>query len=378
MESSSLPGFAVSASFSGQQAVLGVRGDVDIATAPDLGAIVDAVIDRGHRFVVLDLAELDFMDAAGLRVIARAAHRLQPPDAGVTVRSPSARVRRLLDLTKVSSRISLEEAPADSEHLGPEQPAGAAAAPAATAADGPARQVRTAMPGSVDDDVVDGALRLVVALARATVGGADGVSVSLRRHGSLATVAASDQTISDMDIDQYATGEGPCVDASIEGRWFHVESLANELRWPAFIPQAQALGINAILSSPLQARDEPVGALNIYSRTTTAFTATDQQLAALFASEASALLSHAGARATDEHTAGRLQQALNARQAIACAQGVIMQRDGVDAGEAYATLRRRSVASGLPLRRHAELVAGHVGPETGSTAALTEEGGPDG
>ena len=58
------------------------------------------------------------------------------------------------------------------------------------------------------------ALRLAV--ERATVGGADGVSVSLRRHG-LAPVAASDQTISDMDANQYATGEGgPCVDASVD------------------------------------------------------------------------------------------------------------------------------------------------------------------
>lgn len=378
MQPPSLPGFAVSASLSGPWAVLGVRGDVDVATASDLDAIVDAVIDRGHRFVVLDLTELDFMDAAGLRVIARAERRLQPPDAGVTVRSPSATVRRLLDLAGLSSRISLEERAADSERLGPEQPAGASAVPATTPADGLARHLRSAMTSPADDDVVDGALRLVVALARATVGGADGVSVSLRRRGQLATVAASDQTISDMDTDQYATGEGPCVDASIEGRWFHVESLATEIRWPAFIPKAQALGINAILSSPLQARAEPVGALNIYSRTTTAFTPTDQRLAALFASEASTLLTHAGLSAGDQHTAGRLFQALNARQAIACAQGVIMQRDDVDANEAYAVLRRQSVASGLPLRRHAELIVHQPEPASGSTADLTEEGGPDG
>ena len=40
----------------------------------------------------------------------------------------------------------------------------------------------TALPA--DPDVVDGALRLVVELARSFVGGADGVSVSLLRNGS--------------------------------------------------------------------------------------------------------------------------------------------------------------------------------------------------
>ena len=86
-------------------------------------------------------------------------------------------------------------------------------------------------------DVLDAALRLVVALARVTVGGADGVSVSLRRHGVLTTVAASDETVTGMDRDQYATGEGPCVAAATEGHWFHVESLEDERRWPAFIPE---------------------------------------------------------------------------------------------------------------------------------------------
>jgi hypothetical protein len=57
--------------------------------------------------------------------------------------------------------------------------------------------------------VIDGALGLVVELTLSCIGGADGVSVSLLRHGVLSTVAASDQTIMAMDADQYATGEGP-------------------------------------------------------------------------------------------------------------------------------------------------------------------------
>jgi len=80
----------------------------------------------------------------------------------------------------------------------------------------------------VATDLVDAALRLVTALTRVTIGGADGVSVSLTRHGQLTTVAASDETIAQMDRDQYATGEGPCLAAASEGHWFHVESLADE------------------------------------------------------------------------------------------------------------------------------------------------------
>ena len=364
---SSLSGFEVSVAFVGERAVLGVRGEVDILTAPDLDALVDAVIDQGHRFVVLDLAALKFMDASGLRVIARAARRLNPAAGELVIRSPSRMVRRMLDITGLAAVVRLEQPEPAPSRLGREQ---AVAAATATAPDGLAQRLGTVTAIPADHDVIAGALRMVVALARATVGGADGVSVSLRRHGRLATVAASDQTISDMDVGQYATGQGPCVDASVQGRWFHVESLDTETRWPAFTPRAQALGINAILASPLLARDQPVGALNIYSRTSAAFTPTDQELASVFATEVSTILTDAGMDLADEQLVGRVNEALLTRRVIAQAQGVIMQRDGVDEDAAYTALRRTSLVSGMTMREEADHILTvasrpHPGRESG-------------
>jgi transcriptional regulator with GAF, ATPase, and Fis domain len=226
----------------------------------------------------------------------------------------------------------------------------------------------TAMPS--DPDVIDGALRLVVELARVLVEGADGVSVSLQRHGRLSTVAASDQTILKMDADQYSTGEGPCVDASILGHRFHAESLDTETRWPTFTPQARGLGINAILSSPLKAFEEPVGALNIYSRTPRAFDSKAQAAAAVFAKKASVILSDAGAGMRDTQMAYRYQEALRSRKAITLATGVLMEREGVDEDEAFTDLLRLSLYHGDPLRKEAEVVVRSarqppLEPETG-------------
>lgn len=356
---SSLSSFAVGVDFVGHDVVVAVRGEVDILTAPELGAIVDAVLDLGHQSVVLDLAELDFMDASGLRVIARAARVLRPSGSVMTVRSPSAMVRRLLDLVGLAEVVRLE--PPEAEGAGlrrSERSVVSSEIPAAVDSDLSVRTLKSMMSFPADRDVVDGALRLVVALARATVGGADGASVSLRRHGRLATTAASDQTVSDMDADQYDTGEGPCVDASVEGRWFHASSVATETRWPAFTPRARALGINAILSSPLLTRDGPVGALNIYSRTAAAFTPADQSLASVFAAEASAILANAALGDTDGQLDGHLAVALRSRQMVALAQGMIMQRDHVSADAAYAVLQRSSRGTGMPLKdRAAQIVA---------------------
>jgi len=272
--------------------VLSVHGQLNLSSAPKLGAYFDAAMASGYLSVVLDVADLDLMDLAGLRVIAYGASRLVTSGGELTIRSLAAMGTRTLDITWLSESVLMEIPGPGPDRLGPEQSAAAPGTPVRSDPTHSSHSPRGV--GPADEDVIDGALRLVVHLARATVAGADGVSVSLRRHGRLATVAASDQTISDMDADQYATGEGPCVDASVNGHWFHVESLDQETRWPAFVPRATKLGINAILSTPLLAQSRPVGALNIYSRTPGAFGAKDQELASVFATEASAILSNAG------------------------------------------------------------------------------------
>ena len=323
----------------GDEVVVGVHGDVDLVTAADLGAVLAAAPERGSP-VVVDLAATRFMGVAGLRALESGAKELAACGRRLTIRSPSVLVSRLLDITGLVDIIDVESA-----DEGP--------TPVSTDAGGLNGHLRRVAAIPAGDDVVDGALGLVVALARATVGAADGVSVSMHRHGRLSTVAGSDQTILEMDALQYASGEGPCVDASAAGRCFHAEALDQESRWPRFTPQARALGINAILSSPLLAEDRPVGALNIYSRTASAFTLKDQELASIFATEASRLLGRARVVATHDQLSERLTRALHTRRSIAQAQGVLMEREGIGPDEAYTLLRRFSRETNQPLRERA-------------------------
>lgn len=146
------------------------------------------------------------------------------------------------------------------------------------------------------------------------------------------------------------------MDASVKGRRFHAEALDTEMRWPAFTPKALALGINSILSSPLGASDTPVGALNIYSRATSAFAVKDQVLASIFAREASVILSDAQGGMTDQQLENRMSQALRTRELISQAQGVIMHRDGIGEDLAYTKLRRDSLEDGQPLHDRAQQV----------------------
>jgi anti-anti-sigma factor len=345
--------FGAVTTFEGQGAIVSLRGRVDDATAFELAAVLDAAIDRQPVSMVLELADLVFMGAAGLVVIANAERRLATSGVALTIQSPSTLVNHLLAIVE---EARLERMPPGGGPLGPEQLDGVDVVSQRFGSSLSTRDLRRVAGMPTDPDVVDGALGLVVELALTSIGDADGVSVSLLRHGVLSTVAASDQTIMAMDADQYATSEGPCVDASVKGHWFHAESLDTETRWPAFTPRARALGIKAILSSPLRAFDQPVGALNIYSRTASTFKVKDQQAAATFAEKASVILSDAHIDVGDRQMAVRFQEALRSREVLSLAKGIIMEREGTLEEEAFNTLLRNSLRQGTTLRARAEEV----------------------
>jgi anti-anti-sigma factor len=348
-----VPQFEAVTHFEGSEATIVLSGSVENAAAFALGATLDAAIDRHPTSMVLDLAQLEFMGAAGLVAISNAESRLAALDVVLKVQSPSSLLNRLLGIMEQAEASRLARTLPEHAHLGPEQLGETTWSSQRFSSSLGTKDLRrvTAMP--TNPDVIDGALRLIVEMARSSIAGADGVSVSLMRHGVLSTVAASDQTIRAMDVDQYATGEGPCVDASLKGHWFHAESLDTEVRWPSFTPRARTLGIKAILSSPLRALEAPVGALNIYSRHAEAFEVKDQELAALFAEKASLILSDARAGISDTQMALRFQEALRSREVVTLARGIIMEREGVDAQAAFHALLRLSLSQGVPLREQA-------------------------
>jgi anti-anti-sigma factor len=339
-----LSDFSIGASFVDGQVVLALRGEVDVLTAPEFDAFFEATIGRGHRTVMLDLVGLRFMDASGLTVIAHHADRLEALGGTLTIRTPAALIRQMLDITGFARLVLLGD---DEAEYG--QPAGGSSSPYLMTT-----SVKQFTAIHSDDEVIDGALRLAATLARALVPGADGVSVSLRRRGKLATVAATDHTISAMDATQYDTGEGPCVDASTLGHLAYAESLEKEIRWPSFTPRAHALGIRAIVSAPLLVQTRAVGALNIYARTPGAFAPAAQEVAARFAFETSTILNEAETILNDDHLSVRFLGALRAREVIAQAQGVLMERDGLAEDDAYRALRLLSLENGRPLQERAE------------------------
>jgi ANTAR domain/GAF domain len=363
-----LPEDALSLDITDSEAVIAVRGPLDETALVELIRLFDTALATGCTSFVLDLVAVDSVAPTGPAVIGLVAQRFTGRERRLAIRSPSTVISSRLVAQGLGHLLLDEEFELTPRRT--EQPSTFVdLVPDDNADAGRDSAVPT------ESDLIDAALRLVVELARSTVKGADGVSVSLRRHGRLATVAASDQTILEMDAEQYSTGEGPCVDASIEGRRFLTESLDDEQRWPTFTPKARALGIRAILSSPLVAHTRPVGALNIYSLQPDAFGSDDQSLAMRFATEVSAILTDAGMDVSDDRRSEQFQASLRSREVIAQAQGVIMGREHITEDEAYTILRSHSQGTNISLRECAEEVTRSTRP---GAPALEPDGGGGG
>jgi anti-sigma B factor antagonist len=100
--------FGTQASRTNGQAVVRVHGDVDLYTAPQLWETLDAAIAGTPHELVIDLSDVSFLDSSGLSVLVRAHKRLRPVEGKVVVRGAADQVRMTLDVTKLSSVLTVE------------------------------------------------------------------------------------------------------------------------------------------------------------------------------------------------------------------------------------------------------------------------------
>ena len=192
------------------------------------------------------------------------------------------------------------------------------------------------------------ALWQIVRAASIVVPSAALVSVTLRAEdGAFSTPAETDEVATELDQVQFRSGAGPCVDAALPaGPAYAVsEDLNVEQRWPQFAAAATAHGFGAVLSTELLTTSAPgrfTGALNIYMREPHSITAFDRHATLLLATHAALALAHVhAAELANLHTV-QFEQALQSRDIIGQAKGILMNRQGITADEAFDLLRRTS------------------------------------
>ena len=92
---------------SAERTLLTLAGELDAATASYLyNRLAELEVD-GAANVVLDLAQVNFMDSSGIGVIVTAYTRLKRSGGTLTIFSPTSSVRRLLEMTGLSRAMEI-------------------------------------------------------------------------------------------------------------------------------------------------------------------------------------------------------------------------------------------------------------------------------
>lgn len=204
----------------------------------------------------------------------------------------------------------------------------------------------------------------------------DGVScgMTLRQRGRPpVTGACSDPVASAADEVQYQTGDGPCLHAMRHAHRVRIHDVSTHGRWPRFEKRAASLGIRSSLSLPLVADGEPVGALNLYSRTPGAFSDAETTRAEKFAGHASGALTLALRLASCTDLNDQLRSSMVSRAVIDQAVGVIMATEHCAQDKAFSLLRTVSQNTNVKLRDLAVTIVTSVSGEPPRPASF--EGG---
>jgi hypothetical protein len=202
--------------------------------------------------------------------------------------------------------------------------------------------------------VEDSATRLVPGAVVASV-------VTLDADGRLHTPENTDRLAVLLSDAQDKAAEGPCEDATrLDGsKVARCDDLtAADGPWRRFGPAAVELGVRSVVAVgllPLSATR--LGALHLYGHAPRAFDDADVDVAMVLAScLAVALVTSAQVEQTHDQL-GNLRRALESRDVIGQAKGLVMAQRQVSAAEAFDLLSAASQRLNTKLRDLAELVA---------------------
>ena len=193
-----------------------------------------------------------------------------------------------------------------------------------------------------EPESVDDVLGRLVRVARDAIP-AEFVGVSIASPKGIRTAAASDPLVNNLDEAQYELSEGPCLDAMRLHTATAVADLRTDNRWPRFGPRAVAAGVISQMGIEIYRQHSTVGGLNLYASRPNAFDDDTRHAAALFAR-------HAGLALDKSLTITNLTEALQTRQTIGQAIGIVMQRYTVDEAQAFRHLVRLSQTTNIKLR----------------------------
>ena len=102
-------GFWVTRSDDAAGVVLALHGDLDVAAAPQLEKLLEAIRAERHQRVMVELSGLSFVDSAGVSVLIKAKKEADEDGSQFLLRRPTAQVHRVFALVGMVDWLIFDE-----------------------------------------------------------------------------------------------------------------------------------------------------------------------------------------------------------------------------------------------------------------------------
>lgn len=89
--------------------VITVRGELEFGTAAPLRTTLLDVSHGDVATVVVDLADIEFVDSTGLSLLVQAKQRFETQDCRFLLRNPTPRVVRVLEIAGLAGVFAIED-----------------------------------------------------------------------------------------------------------------------------------------------------------------------------------------------------------------------------------------------------------------------------
>ena len=104
------PEFEVTVSENPGVPVLAVRGEIDVASAPEFHASLSDLIGQGSEIVMVDLSEVSFIDSSGLGALVGAEKEMRGAGHELRLVVTQPQIMRLLELTGLDQVFTVRDA----------------------------------------------------------------------------------------------------------------------------------------------------------------------------------------------------------------------------------------------------------------------------
>lgn len=99
--------FAIDTRVTREGAVVVVRGQADLHTAPELRSVLGGLVDAGQKKLVIDLSKTTFIDSMMLGVLLGALKRLTGVGGQLVIVCPDSQIRRVFEITSLDRVLRL-------------------------------------------------------------------------------------------------------------------------------------------------------------------------------------------------------------------------------------------------------------------------------